>query len=314
MNTNTRQVLVTGGAGFIGSHLVDRLLAQGARVRVLDNFSSGRRENLRTALPHVELLEGDLRDVDAVRRAVAGVEVVFHQGAVPSVPQSVSDPETTHAVNITGTLNILQAARAAGVRRVVVASSAAVYGDSPVVPKVETMAAEPRSPYGLSKLATEQYACIFAGLYAIEAVALRYFNVFGPRQDPGSHYSGVIARFCDAALRGEPCTVFGDGLQSRDFVSVDDVVQANLLAADAPAANGQFMNIACGTQTTLLELLELLGELAGTPVPVSHGPPRAGDVRYSLASIDKARQLLGYAPRVTFREGLARTMAWYRDG
>jgi UDP-glucose 4-epimerase len=309
---NPGQVLVTGGAGFIGSHLVERLLAEGARVRVLDNFSTGRRANLQALLPDIELVEGDLRDADVVRQATAGVEVIYHQGALPSVPRSIADPETTHAVNISGTLNVLQAARAAGVRRVVVASSSSVYGDTPTLPKVETMATNPRSPYALSKLATEQYACIFAGLYPLETVALRYFNVFGPRQDPSSQYSGVIALFCGAVLRDEPCTVNGDGLQSRDFTYVDDVVQANLLAAGAPEANGHCFNIACDAQTTLLEMIEMLGEFAGKPIEVHYAPPRAGDVRHSRADITRARRLLGYAPQVAFREGLARTLAWYR--
>jgi UDP-glucose 4-epimerase len=198
------------------------------------------------------------------------------------------------------------------VRRVVVASSAALYGDSPLVPKVESIATEPRSPYAISKLATEQYACVFAQLYDLEAVALRYFNVFGPRQDPASQYTGVIARFCMAALDGRPCTIYGDGLQTRDFVFVGDVVRANLLAGHAPAANGQFFNIACGVQTSLLEMLRLLEELTGAPIQRTFQPPRAGDVRHSLASIEKARQLLGYAPEVSSAEGLARTLDWYR--
>jgi UDP-glucose 4-epimerase len=312
-NSGAKQVLVTGGAGFIGSHLVDRLLAQGSHVRVLDNFSTGRRENLSAVLDHVELIEGDLRDSAAIERAVAGVEVVYHQGALPSVPRSISDPYTCNAVNVAGTLQLLLAARNAAVRRVVVASSAAVYGDSAFVPKVETMVTEPRSPYAISKLATEQYACVFAQLYDLEAVALRYFNVFGPRQDPASQYTGVIARFCMAALGGQPCTVYGDGLQTRDFVFVEDVVQANLRAGHAPEANGQFFNIACGVQTTLIEMLQLLENMTGTPIQRNYEPPRAGDVRHSLASIEKARQLLGYEPGVSFDEGLARTLAWYRS-
>jgi UDP-glucose 4-epimerase len=307
------QVLVTGGAGFIGSHLVRALLARGDHVRVLDNFSTGRRENLTPVLAEIELIEGDLRDPAALARATAGVELVWHQGALPSVPRSVADPLTSNAVNIDGTLGLLLAARDAGVRRVVVASSSSVYGDTPSLPKVETMASSPLSPYAISKLATEQYACVFARLYAIEAVALRYFNVFGPRQDPNSPYSGVIARFCTAALSGATCTIYGDGQQSRDFTYVDNVVQANLLAAAAPEANGQFMNIACGVRTSLLDLVQLLSELSGHQLPIQHEPARSGDVRHSLAEISLAKRLLGYAPQVSIRDGLARTLEWYRE-
>ena len=309
----TKRVLVTGGGGFIGSHLVDRLLEYGSHVRVLDNFSTGQRKNLQHALAHIELIEGDLRSVEVVQRAVTGIEVVFHQGALPSVPRSISDPETSNAVNITGTLNLLLAARNAGVRRVIVASSSSVYGDTPTLPKIESMATSPLSPYAISKLATEQYACVFARLYELEAVALRYFNVFGPRQDPASQYSGVIARFCTAALQGQPCTVYGDGLQSRDFTYVQDVVQANVLAANAPDASGHFFNIACGMQITLLAMIQLLEQFTGRSISVKNEPPRPGDVRHSSANIDKARQLLGYEPRIGFAEGLAQTLEWYRD-
>lgn len=306
-------ILVTGGAGFIGSHLVDALLARGDTVRVFDNLSTGQRANLAAVQGQVELIEGDLRDGEAVARAVAGVELVFHQGALPSVPRSVADPLTSHEVNSSGTLRLLLAARDAGVRRVVVASSSAVYGDTPTLPKVETMAPNPRSPYAISKLATEQYACSFAQLYAIEAVALRYFNVFGPRQDPHSYYAGVIPRFCSAALRGAACTIYGDGQQSCDFTFVADVVQANLLAASAPEANGQFFNIAYGAQTTLLDVVASLRELSGQAIAVQHDPPSVGDVRHSLADINKARALLDYQPQVPFAEGLARTLGWYAN-
>jgi UDP-glucose 4-epimerase len=305
--------LVTGGGGFIGGHLVDRLLELGHAVRVLDNFSTGHRANLRRALAHIELIEGDLRDPDTVRRATQGAEIVLHQGALPSVPRSVNDPRTTNAVNVEGTLNVLLAARDAGVRRVVVASSSSVYGDTPTLPKVETMPPMPRSPYAISKLAAEQYTCAFAALYGLEAVALRYFNVFGPRQDPTSQYAGVIALFCTAALRGRPYTVQGDGLQSRDFTYVENAVQANLLAATAPDVAGQVFNIACGQRITLLDMVAILNRLAGRELPVEYGPPRAGDVRHSLADIGRARQLLGYAPAVDVAEGLARTLAWYRE-
>ncbi len=305
--------LVTGGGGFIGSHLLDRLLDLGHHVRALDNFSTGRRDNLRRTLAHIELIEGDLRDPDTVRRAAQGAEIVLHQGALPSVPRSVNDPRTTNAVNVEGTLNVLLAAREVGVRRVVVASSSSVYGDTPTLPKVETMPPTPRSPYAISKLAAEQYTCTFAPLYGLETVALRYFNVFGPRQDPTSQYSGVIALFCTAALQGRPYTLQGDGLQSRDFTYVENVVQANLLAASAPDVSGQAFNVACGERITLLDLIATLNQLVGRELPIEHSPARAGDVRHSLADIGKARNLLGYAPVVDVAEGLARTLAWYRE-
>jgi UDP-glucose 4-epimerase len=305
--------LVTGGGGFIGSHLVDRLLELGHAVRVLDNFSTGHRANLRRTLAHIELIEGDLRDPDTVRRAMQSAEIVLHQGALPSVPRSVNDPRTSNAVNVEGTLNVLLAARDAGVRRVVVASSSSVYGDTPTLPKVETMPPTPRSPYAISKLAAEQYTCAFAPLYGLETVALRYFNVFGPRQDPTSQYAGVIALFCTAALHGRPYTLQGDGLQSRDFTYVDNAVQANILAATAPDVAGQVFNIACGQRITLLDMVAILNQLIGRDLPIEYGPPRAGDVRHSLADIGRAQQLLGYAPAVDVAEGLARTLAWYRE-
>jgi UDP-glucose 4-epimerase len=305
--------LVTGGGGFIGSHLVDRLLELGHAVRVLDNFSTGHRANLRRTLAHIELIEGDLRDPDTVRRAMQSAEIVLHQGALPSVPRSVNDPRTSNAVNVEGTLNVLLAARDAGVRRVVVASSSSVYGDTPTLPKVETMPPTPRSPYAISKLAAEQYTCAFAALYGLETVALRYFNVFGPRQDPTSQYAGVIALFCTAALHGRPYTLQGDGLQSRDFTYVDNAVQANILAATAPDVAGQVFNIACGQRITLRDMVAILNRLIGRDLQIEYGPPRAGDVRHSLADIGRAQQLLGYAPAVDVAEGLARTLAWYRE-
>jgi UDP-glucose 4-epimerase len=305
--------LVTGGGGFIGSHLVDRLLELGHAVRVLDNFSTGHRANLRRTLAHIELIEGDLRDPDTVRRAMQSAEIVLHQGALPSVPRSVNDPRTSNAVNVEGTLNVLLAARDAGVRRVVVASSSSVYGDTPTLPKVESMPPTPRSPYAISKLAAEQYTCAFAALYGLETVALRYFNVFGPRQDPTSQYAGVIALFCTAALHGRSYTLQGDGLQSRDFTYVDNAVQANILAATAPDVAGQVFNIACGQRITLLDMVAILNRLIGRDLPIEYGPPRAGDVRHSLADIGRAKQLLGYTPAFDVAEGLARTLAWYRE-
>jgi UDP-glucose 4-epimerase len=304
--------LVTGGGGFIGSHLVSRLLELGHQVRVLDNFSTGHRHNLRHVINDIELIEGDLRDPDTVRRAAQGAEVVLHQGALPSVPRSVNDPRTSNAVNVEGTLNVLLAARETGARRVVVASSSSVYGDTPTLPKVETMPPNPRSPYAISKLAAEQYTCVFAPLYGLETVALRYFNVFGPRQDPTSQYAGVIARFCTSALQGKPYTVQGDGLQSRDFTYIENVVQANLLAMDAPDVSGEAFNVACGERITLLDVIATLNRLIGQELPIEHSPARAGDVRHSLADISKAAKLLGYKPSVSAAEGLARTLEWYR--
>ncbi len=312
--------LVTGGAGFIGSHLVEALLRRGAEVRVLDSFATGRPDNL-TGLGlgrggELDLVEGDLRDRDAVRRAVEGCDSVFHQGAVPSVQRSVEDPAGTHATNVGGTIHVLLAARDAGVRRVVYASSSSVYGDSPTLPKVETMPASPLSPYAVQKLAGELYARIAGPLFGVEAVSLRYFNVFGPRQDPRSEYAAVIPRFATALLRGEAPTVFGDGEQSRDFTYVENVVEANLLALAAPgsAVAGQALNVASGERHTLNELLSILRAKTGRAnVEARYEAPRAGDVRHSLADIDRARSLLGYEPRISFAEGVERTVAWYRE-
>ena len=305
--------LVTGGGGFIGSHLVDRLLELGHSVRVLDNFATGRRQNLAHCQADIELIEGDLREADTVLRAAAGCEVILHQGALPSVPRSVSDPVTSNAVNVVGTLNVLQAARERGVRRVVIASSSSIYGDTPTLPKVESMPMNPRSPYATSKMAAESYTRIFADVYGMETVALRYFNVFGPRQDPGSQYSGVIAKFMTFALRGQTYTINGDGNQSRDFTYVANAVQANMLAATAPGVNGAVINIACGQRITLNDLTRILNKLVGREIPTAYGPPRTGDVEHSLADIGQARALLGYEPLVDVETGLARTLDWYRE-
>jgi UDP-glucose 4-epimerase len=305
-------VLVTGGAGFIGSHLVEALLQRGDRVRVFDNFSTGQYDNLTHIRGDVEIIEGDLRDNDAIRRAVAGIEVVFHQGALASVQRSVDDPVTTNAVNVTGTLHVLTAARDAGVRRVVFASSSSVYGDTPTLPKVETQAPHPLSPYAVSKLAGEQYCMAFSVVYGLSTIALRYFNVFGPRQDPHSEYAAVIPRFIDRMVRGLPPIIYGDGLQSRDFTYVENVVDANLAAADAPADCSAVFNVGAGARTSLLELAAQINQLLGSNLAPDHQPPRAGDVRHSQASIDAIRATLGYAPRVSLTEGLARTLAWFR--
>jgi len=307
-----RQALVTGGAGFIGSHLVDGLLAAGFRVRLLDDFSSGREENVAHLNGSAELLRGDLRDRALLARALAGVEVVFHQAAVPSVPRSVAEPERTNDVNVTGTLGLLEASRAAGVRRVVFASSSSAYGDTAVLPKVETLPPCPLSPYALQKYAGERYCQLYHRLYGLETVALRYFNVYGPRQNPKSEYAAVIPRFATACLAGEAPVVFGDGEQTRDFTFVADAVAANLLAADAPGAAGEVLNVAGGRRVSLNALLGELQELTGASTPARHEPARRGDVRDSLADLGRARELLGYAPRVDLRTGLARTVSFLK--
>jgi UDP-glucose 4-epimerase len=301
--------LVTGGAGFIGSNLAEALVKSGHQVRVLDNFATGARANLAAVAGTVELLEGDLRDAAIVERAVQGMEVVFHQAALPSVARSLEDPATTHAVNATGTLTLLLAARRAGARRVVYASSSSVYGDSPTLPKREEMPTQPKSPYAVSKLGGEQYCQVFAAALGLETVSLRYFNVFGPRQDPTSPYAAVIPKFLAAMRRGEPPVIFGDGKQSRDFTYVENAVRANLLAAEAPRVSGEVLNVACGARVTLLELVEHLNRLLGTRLDPVFAPRRPGDVRHSQADLTRAAALLGYHPTVDFPEGLARMAA-----
>jgi nucleoside-diphosphate-sugar epimerase len=304
--------LVTGGAGFIGSNIVEELLARGERVRVLDNFSTGRRENLKPFLARVELIAGDLRDPDAVSQAVRGVDYVLHQGALPSVPRSVRDPLASNASNVTGTLTLLKAAREASVARVVYASSSSVYGDTPTLPKSEDMAPMPRSPYAVSKLAGEYYGRVFHAVYGLETVALRYFNIFGPRQDPASQYAGVIPSFIKSLLKSQPPVIYGDGLQSRDFTFVANAVQANLRAATAPGVAGGVFNIACGVRFTLNDLVGLLNKIMGISVVPHHAEARLGDVQHSLADITRARAALGYDPLVGFEDGLRRTVDWYR--
>ncbi len=302
--------LVTGGAGFIGSNIVDGLVRRGDRVRVLDDFSTGRRENLE-AQRQVEVVEGDLRDASVVRRAVAGVDGVFHQAALRSVPRSVDDPLSSNQVNVTGTLVLLLACRDAGVRRVVYASSSSVYGDDPALPKVETLPTRPISPYAVSKLAAEHYCQTFARLYGLETVSLRYFNVFGPRQNPESKYSAVIPRFLAQALAGEPLEVHGDGEQSRDFTYIDNVVDGNLLAMTAPGVSGEVFNVACGTRHSLIAIADAIADFLGRKLPRAHTPPRAGDVRHTLADIAKAEQRLGYRPKVDFATGMRRTCEYF---
>jgi len=306
--------LVTGGAGFIGSHLVAELVSRAERVRVLDNFSTGHRENLAPAAGQAEIIEGDLRDYQAVLRACQGVDYVLHQGALPSVQRSVDDPMTSHQVNVDGTVNVLEAARQSGVKRVVYASSSSVYGDKPTLPKHEEMAPAPKSPYAASKLAGEYYMQVFHQVFGLETAVLRYFNVFGPRQDPKSHYAGVIPRFIACLLNGGTPVIYGDGLQSRDFTYVANVVAANLLAATVPEATGQVMNIACGERHSLLELLELVGKVVGRQVQPQFEQERRGDVKHSLADISRARQYLGYQPQVSFEEGICRTVEWAQEG
>jgi UDP-glucose 4-epimerase len=301
--------LVTGGAGFIGSSIAETLLAGGDSVRILDDFSSGRRENLATLPGKHELVEGTIVDPKTVEAAMRGVEVVFHEAAIPSVFRSVEDPASTMLAGVQGTTVVLDAARRAGVKRVVFAASSSAYGDTPTLPKIETMTPQPLSPYAVSKLTCEHLMRVFAQLYGLETVSLRYFNVFGPRQDPKSEYAAVVPKFVTAALRKERPIVFGDGEQTRDFCYIENAVRANLLAARTPKKlAGEVVNVACAERTSLNQLLRIVGELTGTrPDPV-HKPARAGDVRDSLASIDAARELLGYTPAVDVREGLKRTI------
>lgn len=307
-----RNYLVTGGAGFIGSHIVERLVREGHGVRVLDDFSAGNEANLAPFMDKIELLRGDIREVETVKEAVKDMEIVFHEAALGSVPRSVADPQSTHDVNITGTLNVLLASRDAGVRRVVFASSSSVYGETPELPKHEQMVPQPLSPYALSKLTGEHYISVFKQVYGFEAVALRYFNIFGPRQDPNSHYAAVMPKFATALLNGERPVIFGDGLQSRDFTYIENVVEANLLASEAEGIAGKAFNVACGGRYTLLELLNQMKEFLGSDIEPIHESPRAGDVRDSQASIEAAQQGFGYRVSVGFEEGLRRTVEWYR--
>lgn len=302
--------LVTGGAGFIGSNLVAALLEQGHKVRVLDNFSTGRRENLDPYLERIELIEGDLRSYQIVQEAVAGTDFVLHHGALPSVPRSVRDPITTNEVNVAGTLHVLQAARNAGVKRLIYASSSSVYGDNPELPKRETMRPNPISPYAVSKLAGEQYCRSYWRVYGLETVCLRYFNVFGPGQNPESQYAAVIPLFIQATLHKKPIRVHGDGTQSRDFTYVENVVSANILACTAPGAAGQVFNIACGERHTILGLIAQIAEIVGTQPQVIFTDRRSGDVPHSQADISHAANMLGYQPKVGFADGLRQAIDW----
>ena len=304
--------LVTGGAGFIGSHISERLVSLGHEVRILDNLSSGHKENFSTFADKVEFVEGDIRDNRVLEQLTRGCDWIFHQAAVVSVPYSVEHPQETHDVNIQGTLNVLQAARRSGVKRVMFACSAATYGEDPELPKRETMAPEPCAPYGVEKITGEYYLGVFNRLYGVETVSLRYFNVFGPRQDPGSPYSGVISIFVDRALTGKTPLVFGDGEQYRDFVYVANVVHANMLGATVPGAAGRCYNVGCGLKTSLNDLLRILGRLAGRELKADHADPRAGDIRESVADITRIRTELGYEPKVGVEEGLKHLLDYER--
>jgi nucleoside-diphosphate-sugar epimerase len=303
--------LVTGGAGFIGSHLAEELVRRGDRVRVVDNLVTGKRQNL-AHIPGVEFVEGDLADIDVARRAVEGVEFVLHQAALPSVPRSVQDPVTSNRANVDATLSVLVAARDAGVRRVVYAGSSSAYGDTPTLPKIETMPTSPLSPYALQKLVGEQYGQMFTRLYGLETVTIRYFNVFGPRQDPSSPYSGVISLFISALCEGRPPIIHGDGEQTRDFTYVANVVDGVLRAVHAPQASGEVINVATSGRVSLNQLFRAVRDLVGANVEPIYGASRAGDVRDSQADISKAARLLGYAPLVSFESGLEKTVSWYR--
>ena len=307
-------VLVTGGAGFIGSHIAAALSERGARVRIIDDLSTGYRENIDEIPGQVDFIQASLTDEAALSRALEDVELVYHEAAIPSVPRSVANPGETHRACVDATFSLLHAARERGVRRVVYAASSSAYGDQPDLPKTETMRPDPLSPYAVAKLVGEYYAQVFTRAYNLETVSLRYFNVFGPRQDPSSQYSGVISRFISALLSNERPIIFGDGEQSRDFTYIANVVDANMRAAETVAGVGQIINIANGERTTLNELLEVLKKLVGKDgVEPEYKEPRAGDVKHSLADIRRAREMLGYEPRVSLEEGLGRTMDWWKQ-
>ncbi len=307
--------LITGGAGFIGSNLTERLLKDGQEVRILDNFESGQRKNVEPFGNDIELIEGDIRDVDLVTQSMQGIDYVLHQAALGSVPRSIKNPVETNDVNANGTLNILIAARDAGVKKLVFASSSSIYGPTEVLPKVENMPPNPVSPYALSKYAGEKYCQLFYELYGLPTVCLRYFNIFGPRQDPNSQYAAVVPKFTMALLEEQPPIIFGDGEQSRDFTYIENAIQANLLAAkSSDQASGKVFNVGCGTRITLNELFQSIARLTGTNIAPEHTETREGDVRHSLADIEQAKSLLGYNPEISIEEGLERTVAWYQSG
>jgi nucleoside-diphosphate-sugar epimerase len=310
----TTTVLVTGGAGFIGSNLADELIRQGAKVRVIDNFISGHRENLEEISGNFDFVEGDLNDDKALSRAIDGAEIVFHQAALPSVPRSVDDPRETHQACVNGTFNLLVKAKDSGVKRIVYAASSSAYGDQEVLPKVETMSPEPLSPYAAAKLTGEYYCRVFSQVYGLETLSLRYFNVFGPRQDPSSTYSGVISRFIDALMKGTTPLIYGDGEQTRDFTFVENVVAANLRAAETTGGIGQVMNVANGEKVSLNQLLETLKTITGkADVAAEYHPARNGDVKHSQADNSRAVEWLDYKKLVGLEEGLARTIDWWKS-
>lgn len=303
--------LITGGAGFIGSNIALELIKRGEQVRILDNFSTGRRENLEPLRGRIDLIEGDIRDFWTVAEAMAGVDYVLHQAALPSVVRSVKNPLTSNAVNIDGTLNVLEAARQAGVKRIVCASSSSVYGESPTLPKIETMKLDPLSPYAVTKLTCEGYCRVYHRLYGLETVALRYFNIFGPHQDPNSQYSAVIPRFVKAILMGQQPVIYGDGEQSRDFTFIGNAVSANLKACTAANAPGKAFNIACGERFTLNQTLEFIQQILGRTTTARHVDSRPGDIRHSLADISAAKTDLGYTVDFDFKSGLKETVTWF---
>ena len=308
---SVKNVLVTGGAGFIGSNMVIELLKSGYGVKIIDNFSTGKKENIIEYIKDIEIINGDIRDFEMVKSAVKDVDIVFHQAALPSVPRSINDPITSNDVNVNGSLNIFQASKEEGVKKIMFASSSSIYGDNPILPKTEDMVSKPLSPYAVSKLAAENYLNVYSRLFGMETVALRYFNVFGPRQDPNSLYSAVIPKFIAAVLRGESPIIFGDGEQSRDFTYVENVINANILAANVKFESGMFMNCAGHEQITLNTLLESINNILGKNVKAIYQTPRTGDVKHSFASIEKIKKKIGYLPSVNFEEGLKKTVNWY---
>jgi nucleoside-diphosphate-sugar epimerase len=305
--------LVTGGAGFIGSNICRKLVSQGCSVRVIDNLLTGKKTNLAGILDKIEFIEADMGDEQVARRGMKDIDVVLHQGALPSVPRSVDDPAATHRHCVDATFTLLLAARDAGIRRFVYASSSSAYGDTPTLPKVETMPDRPLSPYAVGKLVGEHYCSVFYKVFGLETISLRYFNVFGPNQDPTSQYAAAIPAFVTAMLKDKPPTVFGDGLQSRDFTYVENVVEANLLAAGAQQTAGQVLNIACGQAVTVNETIDMINEILGKSIEPVYADPRPGDVKHSLADITLAQETLGYEPAVAFKKGLELATDWYRD-
>ena len=313
LNCKMDTYLVTGGAGFIGSHIVDALVKNGEKVRVIDNLSTGNAANLEHLINDIEFIEGDIRDTNLLDKAMKGVDFCFHEAALPSVARSVEDPITVNQVNIDGTLNLLFAAKKNKVKRFIYAGSSSAYGDSPSLPKKEDMKPHPLSPYAVSKLTGEYYCGVFYSVYGLETLCLRYFNVFGPRQDPNSQYAAVIPKFITCFLRNTSPQIYGDGTQSRDFTYIDNVVYANMLAAKAKSTSGQVLNIACGRRTSLNDLVELLKNLLSSKVSPDYAEPRSGDIKHSLADISEVRHILGYSPKTSFEQGIKKTIEWHKN-